>query len=133
MSFTINRNSANTLTPTCYEKTTIVNPTYLWEFYNVASKTYVYCISTDISTTVERYNEFVITETGSTTPVPLNGEVSLVAGDYEYTIYEQTSTTNLDPTGLNIVEQGDATSYDSTINTNKIYTGGNVIDIVYNG
>ena len=133
MSFTINRNSANTILPTLKEKTTLPNPTYLWQFKSVASGSLFYCICTELSTYLERYNKFVLTETGATTPVPLNGEVSLSAGDYEYTIYEQASATNLNPSGLTVVEVGDATSYDSTINTNKIYTGANLIDKVYNG
>lgn len=41
-------------------------------------------------------------ETGATTAVPLAGEVQLSAGDWELTVYEQSSTTNLNPSLANV-------------------------------
>jgi hypothetical protein len=59
----------------------------------------------DTSLFKDRYNEFIFTEG---TDLPLVGELILGAGgQYEYFVYEQTSSTNLDPelsTGL--VESG---------------------------
>jgi hypothetical protein len=50
----------------------------------------------DTSLYKDRYNEFVFTEG---TNLPLVGELILGAGgQYEYFVYEQTSSTNLDPT-----------------------------------
>lgn len=40
---------------------------------------------------------FTFTETGATAAVPLSGEVQLSAGDWYLIVYEQTSTTNLNP------------------------------------
>lgn len=132
--FLITKNTSNTLRPTLFEKTTITNATYLWEFKN-GTGIGVYCISTDLATSqqIERSNKFVIIETGNTTAVPLNGEVQLSAGDYDIKIYEQSSTTNLDPTGLTCVEDDIVTVLDSTINTNKVYTGGSTTNKIYNG
>lgn len=134
MGFLITKNSSNTLRPTCYEKTTIANATYLWEFKN-GKGIGVYCISTDLASAqqVVRANKFIIIETGSTTAVPLNGEVQLMAGDYDLKIYEQVSTTNLNPANLNCVHQDIVTVLDSTINTNKVYAGGNTTNKIYAG
>tara|TARA_R110000868_G_scaffold73282_1_gene212721 strand:- start:161 stop:424 length:264 start_codon:yes stop_codon:yes gene_type:complete len=59
----------------------------------------------DISLYKDRYNEFVFTEG---TALPLVGELILGAGgQYEYFVYEQTSSTNLDPTlSTGLVESG---------------------------
>jgi hypothetical protein len=48
-------------------------------------------------------------------PDPLLGQLQLVLGDeYLYNIYEQVSSTNLDPSGLTVVETGMMT-YDKTM------------------
>jgi hypothetical protein len=106
----------------------------LWEFKN-GTNVGIYCISTDLATAqqIERANKFVIIETGNTTANPLNGEVQLQAGSYDLKIYEQSSTTNLDPTGLDCVEDEIVTVEDSTINTNKVYSDGLVTNKIYNG
>lgn len=132
MSLSINKNNSNVIVVTLFEKTTITNPTYLWEFKNVESGNKYYCICAELSTELLRYNEFIIIETGTVAPVPLSGQLKLPIGDYEYTVYQQASTTNLNPTGLTIVEVGDATCFDSTTNTNKEYTGGEKTNKVYN-
>lgn len=41
-------------------------------------------------------------ETGGTAAVPLAGEVQLSAGDWELTVYEQSSSTNLNPSLANV-------------------------------
>jgi mRNA deadenylase 3'-5' endonuclease subunit Ccr4 len=54
--------------------------------------------NTDLSQYKDRYNEFsFVTNTNFSTA--LNGQ-------YDYVVYEQTSTSNTNPTGLNALESG---------------------------
>jgi hypothetical protein len=80
------------------EKTTILNPYYLFSLkHRLTAVTYNF-ILTDSSSYTDRYNKFEITE-GST--------ITLDAGEYEYKIYAQTSDTNTDPALANeLVERG---------------------------
>tara|TARA_R110000782_G_scaffold108347_1_gene196887 strand:+ start:166 stop:561 length:396 start_codon:yes stop_codon:yes gene_type:complete len=105
MPILINQNTVNSLTFTLTEKTTLSAPIYLFQFRNVTEKVSYYCIMADISLYKERYNEFLFTEG---TDLPLIGELILGAGgQYEYFVYEQLSTTNLDPTlSTGLVESG---------------------------
>lgn len=99
---TTNSNIALTLT----EKVTISNPVFLFEFINdVSLSTKYYVISADTSTETQRYNLFEIVEGVDD---PTNGSVILgLEGFYKYNVYEQaTGSTNLDPTGLTVVESG---------------------------
>lgn len=102
----INQGEVNTVVVTVTEKTTISNPKYLFVFLHSLTKTQNTCITADTSQYIDRYNRFLITE--STTQSRLTGTLSLpYAGQWEYTIYAQTSTTNLDPTAADeIVETG---------------------------
>jgi len=86
---------------TLTEKQTLTSPNYLFIFENRSTNTdikFVKLNNTDISPYKERYNEFSIV-VNSYFNTALNGQ-------YTYTIYEQTSTTNTDPTGLNLLETG---------------------------
>lgn len=88
------------------EKTTITDAYYLFCFQSDQTKNKYYLIPPDSSTTEQkkRFNNFTITEGVDD---PLNGSIILgLAGRYHYTIYEQDNNTNLDPTGLTIVERG---------------------------
>lgn len=125
----INKNTSNTVVLTLTEKCILTNPYFLFELKNVQTNTNQYIIPIDISTQTQRFNEFVITETSS----PIAPQIKLSVGDYEYTIYEQTSPTNTNPVGLNIVELGYATCYDLTTVTYAEYEGGTVTNKVYNG
>jgi hypothetical protein len=86
---------------TLTEKQLLTSPNYLFIFENRSTNTeikFVRLNNTDISAYKERYNEFsIVVNTYFNTS--LNGQ-------YTYTIYEQTSTTNTDPTGLNLIESG---------------------------
>jgi hypothetical protein len=86
---------------TLTEKQLLTNPNYLFVFTNRSANTEVKFVSlnnTDISQYKERYNEFsIVTNTNFSTA--LNGQ-------YDYDIYEQTSTSNLNPAGLNLLESG---------------------------
>ena len=86
---------------TLTEKQLLTNPNYLFVFTNRSANTEVKFVrlnNTDISQFKERYNEFsIVTNTNFSTA--LNGQ-------YDYDIYEQTSTSNLNPAGLNLLESG---------------------------
>jgi len=91
---------------TLSEKITIPNPNYLFEFINNQTQQKYYCIASDLSLYPDRYNKFTIV-VKTTTPDPLDGEIQIPLGDeYTYNVYEQVSSTNLDPTGLTVVENG---------------------------
>lgn len=83
------------------EKQLLTSPNYLFIFENRSTNTeikFVMLNNTDISAYKERYNEFTIV-VNSFFNTALNGQ-------YTYTIYEQTSTTNTNPTDLNLLESG---------------------------
>jgi hypothetical protein len=106
---------------TLTEKVTISNPYFLFVFTNRTTSVETSIILTDISTHIERYNQFDVTE-GTT--------FTLDAGEYEYQVYAQTSSINTDPSLANeLVESGvlkvvftptAATNYEVTLNE-KIY------------
>lgn len=107
---------SNVVVLTLSEKITISSPTFLFEFINNQTQVKYYCISADLSLYPERYNKFTIV-VKTTTPTPLSGEIQIPLGDeYTYNVYEQSSTTNLNPTGLTVVENGLMT-YDKTLAT----------------
>ncbi len=86
---------------TLTEKQLLTSPNYLFIFENRSTNTeikFVKLNNTDISAYKERYNEFSIV-VNSHFNTALNGQ-------YTYTIYEQVSTSNLNPTGLNLLESG---------------------------
>lgn len=92
----LKENQNNIVALTLTEKTTINAPTYLFRFVNKQTNLEYVCISQDLSGYLARYNKFII-KTMNTTPTPLLGELKLPLGDeYEYFIYAQISTTNLD-------------------------------------
>jgi hypothetical protein len=105
---------SNVVVFTLSEKITISSPNFLFEFINNQTQIKYYCISADLSLYPERYNKFTIV-VKTTTPSPLVGEIQIPLGDeYTYNVYEQVSSTNLVPTGLNVVENGLMT-YDKII------------------
>ena len=98
-------NSANTVVVTLAEKTTLTGTVYyLFKFVNDQSGETKYCIPTDTSSYTYRYNQFTITEQAN--PVAASGQVRLQTGFGKYNIYEQASASNLNPSGLTLVEQG---------------------------
>lgn len=86
---------------TLTEKQLLTNPNYLFVFTNRSANTEVKFVrlnNTDISQYKERYNEFsIVTNTNFETA--LNGQ-------YDYEVYEQASTSNTNPAGLNMIESG---------------------------
>jgi len=86
---------------TLTEKELLTNPNYLFVFTNRSSNTtisFVKLYATDLSLYKDRFNEFSIT-TNTYFSTALNGQ-------YDYQIYEQVSTSNTNPTGLNELESG---------------------------
>jgi hypothetical protein len=97
--YTINNQSDTIVTLT--ESTTLTNPYYLFVFTNVSTKVqYKININStsDASTYPERFNEY------SFNTITLFATAQ--AGQFSYEVYEQASSSNLDPTGLNMVECG---------------------------
>lgn len=125
----LNKNSTNKVALTLLEKTTLSPVYYLIEFISKQTFTKFYCIVTELSTELVRSNIFNITDTPS--PNPLAGQVDLVPGQYDYNAYEQSSNTNLNPAGLNIVEDGIARVYDDAANGNTEYATPTVTNTEY--
>lgn len=128
----INENSSNTVILTLSEKTTLVGANYLFDVYNDMTKVHKYFIAQDISTNKLRYNEFTITE--SVTELPLVGQINLVnEGFYKYDIYEQVSSTNLDPTlALNLIDNGKLKYVKTAVSTTE-FNGNQTTYISYGG
>lgn len=82
---------------TLTEKVTIANPTFLFSvIHRQTEKTYNFILS-DLSAFTERYNKFSVNE----------NLYNFFEGEYNYFVYAQTSTTNLDPSLANeLVEEG---------------------------
>lgn len=83
---------------TLTEKVTISNPYFLFSFTHLLTDQVVNVILTDISTHKERYNQFAVVE-GTT--------FALLTGEYQYKVYAQTSSVNINPDLANeLVETG---------------------------
>ena len=115
----INKGTNNTLVFTLSEKVTLSNPYYLFSFKHQVELNPVNFIVADTSVYPNRYNKFLITETTGTVNLT-SGIVSLAeTGFYEYTIYEQTSSSNLNPSlADNILEIGMV----KVLSTQPVYT-----------
>ena len=93
-------NTSDTLVVTLAEKTTINGANYLFVFENVATRQLVKTVllhASDASIFQSRYNKWTVNTSS------LFGANT---GQYLYSVYEQASTSNTDPTGLNLVESG---------------------------
>lgn len=110
----ITRGQANTLYVTLTEKQTLTSPYYLVRFTNLITNTSKYCICSDSSSYTDRYNALAFTE--SDTETPLTGQVKLnYEGEWRYEIWEQTSSTNLNPDATtSLLETGIAVVKSST-------------------
>jgi len=111
------------------KRTSTADTTYLLKLTERDSSTSSYCICTDSSSYIERYNKLTIVEQSN--PTPEDGEVELNSGFYDYTVYDNVnSSTNLDPTGLLEVENGILKVIGATI-AKTTYQGGNSTYVVY--
>lgn len=105
----LNKNSNNVVVLTLTEKSTLLNPNYLFSFSSTTDyDNVVNFIATDTSTYKSRYNQFNIIESGTTFTNLTGGTINLNPnGMWDYTIYEQTSPTNLFLSGTTgVVEVG---------------------------
>ena len=128
----INKNTTNTVILTLSEKTTLTNAKYLFEVTNDMSNEVKCFIAADISTNKLRYNEFEFIE--NVTENLLIGTFSLtLSGFYKYNVYEQASTTNLDPLlALNLIDKGKLNVV-SQLSDYPVYTGNENNTVVYGG
>ena len=86
---------------TLTEKATTASPIFLFVFTNRSSNEeikFIKASDTDISPYKERYDKFVIV-TNTYFAFSLEGQ-------YTYNVYQNTNFTNLDPTGLVLLENG---------------------------
>jgi hypothetical protein len=119
----INKNQATNIICTLSEKE--VSGTY-WLFVFSSRTTndvvnWIVAKSADLSSYTTRYNKF---------SVPASVFQGRTSGMYGYKVYEQSSATNTDVTGLNMVEEGFVKLIGS-VTSNEIYTDGNVPFSVY--
>lgn len=128
----ITKGSTNDVALTLTEKCTLTAPHYLFVFQSDETRDFYKFIAADTSAHTDRYNLFAIVET-NTNPDPLDGEIELpLVGFYKYTIYEQTSPTNLNPANATgIVEVGKVQVIDSPAADDKLNNTNN-INYVYN-
>jgi hypothetical protein len=86
---------------TLTEKQTIASPNYLFTFKNRSTNTevkFVLLFAADVSLFKERYNKFSIKVDKYFSSKP--------RGQWSYEIYQQTSSSNTDVTGLTLLESG---------------------------
>lgn len=108
----LTKNATTIFVATLWEKTTLTNPYYLFEFVNDSTKYGYYTVISNTSTNVPRYNKFSFIEGVNDAE---NGKLILGDGGYySYKVYEQLSATNLDPSGLAVVETGKMKLIDTT-------------------
>lgn len=125
----IRKNSVNNNILTLSEKTTLNNVVYLFEIINDQTKNNIYFIAQDISGNKERFNEFNITD--NVIENHLLGVVNFpLKGFSKYNIYEQISTTNLSPVGLNLIDKGKLKVIDISA-SNVVYNGNQTNYIAY--
>lgn len=124
-------NTTQTVYLTLTEKVSLSNPKFLFEFINNESQSKYYCISANLSAFKERFDSFSIILMAS--PNNLIGQINLSVGEYDYNVYEQTSTTNLNPTGLNKLENGKCVVFNSSPSTITEYNGASLTDVIYEG
>ena len=129
----ITKNTTNNVILTLSEKTTLTNAVYLFEVINDATNEVKCFIAQDISSNKVRYNEFNFIE--NVTENLLLGTFSLdKSGFYKYNVYEQVSTTNLDPLlALNKIKTLNKLNVVSTLAETTEYIGNQTDTISFNG
>ncbi len=125
----ITQDTANTVVVTLTEKGSATY--YLFEFKSDTTEGVVYAIAQDASSYPERFNKFTLTEVGTGTPTPADGEIKLSnEGQWRYYVYANSSSSNVDPTGLTMLEQG-IVKVTGTVSSTPTYSGGNSSYVVY--
>jgi hypothetical protein len=96
----------NDVVLTLTEKCTTTDMNFLFEFTHQMTGKIIYFISEDVSTALGRYNEFIITD--QVTESPLAGKMDFLVGFHTYKIYNiPVGDTSLDPlNAIEVVEVG---------------------------
>ena len=123
----ITQDTANSVVVTLTEKGTA--SWYLFEFQNLTTLGKSYCVAEDTSAFQDRYNAFTITDQAS--PTPADAEVNLEQGEHRYVIYANSSSSNVDPTGLTELESGMCIVTGTTTNPTEYSNNPNYV--VYGG
>ncbi len=113
----LTKGQTNTIIMTLTEKQLLITPNYLFVFTNRSSNNiikFVVLNTSDLSLYKDRYNEFTIVTNTSFSDA--------LEGQYTYEVYEQASTSNLNPTGLNKLETGIMWLSGSTLTYNQYTT-----------
>ena len=97
--YTINSQSDTLVTLT--ESTTLTSPYYLFVFTNVSTKVQ-YKINVNSTSDTSEYPTRINIFSFNTITLFASAQ----AGQFSYEVYEQSSSSNLDPSGLNLVECG---------------------------
>lgn len=115
----INKNSVNTFRLTLAEKSTLINPYYLFVFTSDVTRQVKIFKTFDSSDYPYRYNEFLITD--SATENLSQGVVNFSpTGFWSYKIYEMSDANNMVVTNTtSLVEEGRAVVYGTATNFNK--------------
>jgi hypothetical protein len=106
----INKNSTNNFVLTLNETSRLTNPYYLFQFTNdyVLDSKSILWSQVDTSSYTNRYNQFKLIEaTSGSTSGGTAVSLSLIAGQYDYKVYESTGQTlSISATTGRIVETG---------------------------
>ena len=114
----IKRNAENKIVVTVSQHKTLANPNYLFSFQHILSKDKTRFYPKNISTSTERYDEFVFIE--GEEPEGYTGDIPYVRfaheGQYYYGVYEMFTTASTDPSyAFDKLEEGRAVVEDDTI------------------
>jgi hypothetical protein len=113
----LTKTETNTIVLTLTEKQLLTSPNYLFVFTNRSTNLevkFVKLFASDTSLYKDRYNEFsIVTNTHF---------ANELEGQYTYEIYEQASTSNTNPSGLNKLETGIMWLSGTTLTYNQFTT-----------
>jgi hypothetical protein len=110
------------------EKVTLTTPYYLFVFTNDTTNEEVVFLQSNTSTHTDRYDQFLITERSTSLNASSGIIEFLPVGSWTYRIYEQASSSNLNPVNTGgLLETGQA----KVIGTNETYSTYSGQDITY--
>lgn len=127
----INKGQANTLVFTLNEKVTLSSPVFLFEITNQVDNNAICFIAADTSSYVSWYNKFTVTEQTSGTNY-LTGIISCPnTGQYNYRIFEQSSSTNLNPANATTLLETGIITVSSTQAAEVVYQPPKETGVIY--
>lgn len=125
----IAKNTTNTLYFTLTEKVTLTSPYFLFEITNQVDNTPIYFIGTDTSSYPSRINKFSIVE-GTNNPT-LGQIICTNVGQYNYRVWEQSSSTNLDPANASTLLETGIILVNGTTATTTVYQPTRQTAVIY--